>query len=210
MADLESISMLKIDQDSAIYKYCECANQIKFGSDDESSLAEANLDNLYKDLTTESYRIPFRSAVVDPSLSSAWMAASSLCLSGIYAEAKEWAKFVELDPNYQWLDSHKEKILAKAAMRLILDDDSQYLAVRNAWFLSSRFEPKYLSFADKQWIYVDLKQDGVPPTLRIMGFIYLSVLDVYEHLWWNEPGHVSPFGKVMDHAKVVCDGANDM
>ena len=171
MAAPDVFSELIFDKEGPLCAYCECANRIRFGTPEDSERAQSQLDNLYEDLTAVAYRIPKKATVEASKTSTAWLAACYLYLAGRPTEAEDWADFVELDQEYAWLSSTyiKDRILARATMQAILGVETGYLYVRNAWFLSSKFEPKYLSLSDKNWIYTDLNKESTSTVRYILG-----------------------------------------
>lgn len=58
MAAQDVFSELIFDKEDPLCAYCECANRIRFGSPEDSELAQSQLDNLYEDLTTVAFSIP--------------------------------------------------------------------------------------------------------------------------------------------------------
>lgn len=220
MAAQDVFSELIFDKEGPLCAYCECANRIRFGSPEDSELAQSQLDNLYEDLTTVAFSIPDKATVDVSKTSTAWLAACYTYLAGRPKKAEGWAAFVELDQEYSWISSLniRQKILARSAMQSILGNESGYLHVRNAWSLSSHFEPKYLSMSDKRWIYIDLHDGTTSTMLYILGSVYLSVLDMYEHLMWGEAPKYRLSSTLSEQSKddlwaqlwSDCYGANDM
>lgn len=174
---------------SPLFRYCDCANQIRFRNPSESVLAEKQLDKRYSHLTNVAETITSPSDVESIKTSSAWMAACTLYLAQKRDLAVEWAKFVGMDKLYAWAPDTKSRIMAKATMQLLHGDASGYAYVKSAWFPTCSSYPKYLSLADKQFIYSSVTSAGVSTKLLVIGSVYLSVLDVYECLSWNESAH---------------------
>ena len=194
--DGNGLTFLNLDERSPLYRYCECSNRIRFDLPD-ADIARANLDTMYLAMRDATLHIPSRDTIDDIRTSQAWMAASMYLMCGLAPQAKEWARFVNLDVEYAWVPCGIDKALAMSTIHAILfitggqnvlrscpigpSTEEIMNLVRRMWFEPTvdRKNVQLFEYSDKHRLMEVVTHPWSDAKTRILGLVYLSVLDVY-------------------------------